>query len=178
MFQFRKWICWMYGCMYVCIFEVLGRDNISGHWRPLWMSMDYNDGQMIFWDLGGLKLPDICLTDEKKPRKNLTQETCPDRGSNPGPLRDRRACYHLVHKYVENSSTLAVSVPINLGIKLGFVSVKDPQKLTLWNPCPELRGLSDLVTILAMELVSLYQFIDCICNVEVIPHISFKVAVE
>ena len=24
-------------------------------------------------------------------RKNLTQETCPDRGSNPGPLRDKRA---------------------------------------------------------------------------------------
>ena len=45
----------------------------------------------------GLKLPDICLTGEEKPRKNLTQETCPDRGSNPDPLRDRRACYHLSH---------------------------------------------------------------------------------
>ena len=45
----------------------------------------------------GLKLPDIRLTDEEKPRKNLTQETCPDRGSNPGPLRDKRACYHLYH---------------------------------------------------------------------------------
>ena len=32
-----------------------------------------------------------------KPRKNLTQETCPDRGSNPGPLRDKRAFYHLLH---------------------------------------------------------------------------------
>ena len=61
------------------------------------MSMDGNDDQMIFRDLGGLKLPDICLTGEEKPRKNLTQETCPDRGSNPGSLRDRRACYHLVH---------------------------------------------------------------------------------
>ena len=29
--------------------------------------------------------------------KNLTQETCPDRGSNPGPLRDKRAYYHLFH---------------------------------------------------------------------------------
>ena len=56
--------------------------------------MDDNDGQIIFVDLGGLKLPDICLTDEEKPRKNLTQETCLDRGSNPGPLRDKRACYH------------------------------------------------------------------------------------
>ena len=33
----------------------------------------------------------------KKPRKNLTQEICPDRGSNPGPLRGRRACYRLAH---------------------------------------------------------------------------------
>ena len=33
----------------------------------------------------------------KKTRKNLTQETCPDRGSNPGPLLDKRACYHLLH---------------------------------------------------------------------------------
>ena len=30
-----------------------------------------------------------------KTPKSLTQETCPDRGWNPGPLRDRRACYHL-----------------------------------------------------------------------------------
>ena len=41
--------------------------------------------------LAGVKLPDICLTGEEKPRKNLIKETCPDRGSNPGPLRDRRA---------------------------------------------------------------------------------------
>ena len=47
--------------------------------------------------LGGLKLPDICPTGEEKPRKNFTQETCPDRGLNPGPLRDKRACYHLLH---------------------------------------------------------------------------------
>ena len=33
---------------------------------------DDDDGQMIFGDLGGLKLPDICLTGEEKPRKNLT----------------------------------------------------------------------------------------------------------
>ena len=32
-----------------------------------------------------------------KPRKNLTQESSSDRGSNPGPLRDKRACYHLLH---------------------------------------------------------------------------------
>ena len=58
---------------------------------------DDNDGQIIFGDLGGLKLPDICLTGEEKPRKNLTQETCPDWGLNLGPLRERRACYRLAH---------------------------------------------------------------------------------
>ena len=61
------------------------------------MSDDDNDGQMTFGDLEALKLPDICLTGEEKPQKNLTQETCPDRGSNPGPLHDRRACCRLVH---------------------------------------------------------------------------------
>ena len=61
------------------------------------MCMDDNDGQMIFGDLGGLKLPDICLTGEEKPQKNLTQETSDDRGSNPGPLRDRQACCCLAH---------------------------------------------------------------------------------
>ena len=33
------------------------------------MSDDDNGGQMIFGDFGGLKLPDICLTGEGKPRK-------------------------------------------------------------------------------------------------------------
>ena len=42
------------------------------------MSDDDNDGHMIFGDLGGLKLSDICLTGEEKTRKNLTQETYPD----------------------------------------------------------------------------------------------------
>ena len=60
--------------------------------RRIWN--DDNGGQMIFV---GLKFPDICLTGEEKPRKNLTQETCPDRGSNHGPLRNRRACYCLSH---------------------------------------------------------------------------------
>ena len=44
---------------------------------------------MIIGDLVGLKFPDICLADEEKPGKKLTQETYPDWGSNPGPLRDR-----------------------------------------------------------------------------------------
>ena len=55
------------------------------------MMMDDYDGQMIFGDLVGLKLPDIRLAGEDKPRKNLIQETCSDQGSNPGPLHDKRA---------------------------------------------------------------------------------------
>ena len=43
---------------------------------------------MIFGDPVGLKFAEICLTDEEEPRNNLTQETRPDRGSNPGPLRE------------------------------------------------------------------------------------------
>ena len=61
------------------------------------MSMNDYDGQMIFGDLVVIKLPDIRLIGEEKPEKNLTQETCPYRGSNPGPLHDKRACYHLLN---------------------------------------------------------------------------------
>ena len=46
------------------------------------MMVDDYDGQMIFLDLVGLKLPDIRLTGEEKSRTNLTQETCPDRDRN------------------------------------------------------------------------------------------------
>ena len=34
-----------------------------------WVWKDDDDGQMIFGDLVGLKLPDICLTGEEKPQK-------------------------------------------------------------------------------------------------------------
>ena len=61
------------------------------------MTDDDNDGQMIFEDLGSLKLPDICLKSEGKPRKKPHPGNLSDRESNPGPLRDRRACYRLLH---------------------------------------------------------------------------------
>ena len=38
---------------------------------------DDNDGQMIFGDLGGLKLPDICTRGEEKPRKKPHPENVP-----------------------------------------------------------------------------------------------------
>ena len=47
--------------------------------RRIWK--DDCDGQIIFGDLVGLKLPDIYLAGEEKHRKNLTQKTCPDRRS-------------------------------------------------------------------------------------------------
>ena len=68
---------------------------------------------MIFGDLVGLKFPDICLTGEEKTQKILTQETCPDRRSNPGPLRDKRACYHLLHSGGLNDF-LSVEIILNL----------------------------------------------------------------
>ena len=103
---------------------------------------DDDDGQMIFRDLGGLKFPDICLTGEEKPRKNLTQETCPDRGSNPGPLRDKRACYHLLHSggHTEQFEIYIQDVPKKhrrlvycAGRRTDHCSRRTPvRKLTVW----------------------------------------------
>ena len=78
----------------VCIFGFKGASTSKVIGVRNEMMMDDYDGQMIFGDLVGLKFPDIRRTGEEKPRKNLTQETCPDRGSNPGPLRDTHACYN------------------------------------------------------------------------------------
>ena len=86
------------GKKYVCIFGFKGVSTSKVIGARNEMMMDDYDGQMISGDLMGLKLPDIHLTGEEKPRKkNLTQETCSDWESNPGPLRDKRACYHLFH---------------------------------------------------------------------------------
>ena len=49
---------------------------------------------MIFGYLVSLKLPDICLIGQENPRKNFTQENCPYRGSNQGPLRDARMLHN------------------------------------------------------------------------------------
>ena len=82
--------------MYVCIFVFKGASTSQVICACNEMMMDDYDRQMIFRDLVGLKIPDIRLTGEK-PRKNRTQETCLDRGSNPVSLRDKHACYHLFH---------------------------------------------------------------------------------
>ena len=49
------------------------------------MIMDDNDCQMIFGDLGGLKLPDICLTGEGKPPKKPHPGNLSRSGIEPGP---------------------------------------------------------------------------------------------
>ena len=41
------------------------------------MMIDDNDGQMLIADIGGLELPDICLTCEEKPRKTLPRKLVP-----------------------------------------------------------------------------------------------------
>ena len=41
------------------------------------MSDDDNDGQIIFGDLGGPKLPDICLTGEEKSQKTSLRKLVP-----------------------------------------------------------------------------------------------------
>ena len=38
---------------------------------------DDNDGQMIFGELGGLKLPDICLNSEENPEKTSPRKPVP-----------------------------------------------------------------------------------------------------
>ena len=47
--------------------------------------MDDYDGQMIFGNLTGLKLPDICLTGEEKPRKKPHPGNLSRPSIEPGP---------------------------------------------------------------------------------------------
>ena len=72
--------------MYICIFGFKGASTSQVIGVRNEMMMNDYDGQMIFGDIVGLKLPDNRLTGEEKPRKNLIQETWPDQGSNQGPL--------------------------------------------------------------------------------------------
>ena len=41
------------------------------------MTSEDNDGQMIFGDLWGLTLPDICLTGEEEPEKTSPRKLVP-----------------------------------------------------------------------------------------------------
>ena len=55
------------GYVYIFGFKGVSTSQVIGARNE--MMMDYYDGQMIFGDLVGLKLPDIRLTGEEKPRK-------------------------------------------------------------------------------------------------------------
>ena len=63
--------------MYICIFGFKGTSTSKVIGARNEMTMDDYNGQMIFGDLVGLKLPDIHLTGEEKPRKNLTRKLVP-----------------------------------------------------------------------------------------------------
>ena len=90
------------------------------------MMMNDYDGQMIFGEPWGLKRPDICLTGEEKPRKNLTQETFPDRGSYPGSLRNRRESYRLLQ--CGGLHTLLTSSLVPLGSFRSFKVCSDAKE--------------------------------------------------
>ena len=64
--------------MYVCIFGFKGIGARNE------MMMDDYDGQIIFGDLVGLKLPDIRLTGEEKPRTKPHPGTLSRPGIEPG----------------------------------------------------------------------------------------------
>ena len=60
-------ICLTYVC--ICIFGLKGPSTSKVIGARNEMMMDDYDGQMIFGDLVGLKLPDIRLTGEENPEK-------------------------------------------------------------------------------------------------------------
>ena len=69
------------------------------------MSDDDNDGQMIFGELGGPKLPDICLTGEENPEKASPKKLVPTGD------RTRARCVTGAHATV---CPTAVDILINL----------------------------------------------------------------
>ena len=64
----------------------------QGEYERMIMTAKWYSG--TWWDYS---IQTFILQVRKKPHKNLTQGTCPDQGSNPGPQRDRRACYRSIH---------------------------------------------------------------------------------
>ena len=88
---------------------------------------DDNDGKMIFGDLGGLKLPDICLTGEEKPRKKPHTGNLSRPGIEPGPavlllLR----LFTLPQSRTSNLQGLTIQMPVGQ-IPVGGATVSGPQ---------------------------------------------------
>ena len=69
----------------VCIFGFKGASTSKVIGARNEMMMDDYDGQMIFGDLVGLKLPDIRFTGEEKPRKKPHPGNLSRPGCEPGP---------------------------------------------------------------------------------------------
>ena len=72
-------------CSSACIFGFKGASTSKVIGAHNEMMMDDYDGQMIFGDLVGLKLPDIRLTGEEKPRKKPHPGNLSRPGIEPGP---------------------------------------------------------------------------------------------
>ena len=70
--------------MYVCTFGFKGASTYKVIGAHNEMLMDDYDGQMIFGDLVGLKVPDIRLTDEENP-ENPHPGNLSRLGIEPGP---------------------------------------------------------------------------------------------
>ena len=70
---------------------------------------DDNDGQMILWDVVGLKLPDICLTGEEKPRKKSSPRKLVPTGD-----RTRARC-------VTGTHATAWPAAVDSGVGINFI---------------------------------------------------------
>ena len=79
----------------MCIFWLKGASTSQVIGARNEMMMDDYDGQMIFGDLMGLSFLTFVLQVRKNPEKTSPRKLT--RGSNPGPLCDKRSCYHLFH---------------------------------------------------------------------------------
>ena len=77
--------------LYVCIFGFKGASTSKVIGARNEMMMDDYDGQMIFGDIVGLKLPDIRLTGEENPERTSPRELVP-----PGD-RTRARCVTSAH---------------------------------------------------------------------------------
>ena len=125
----RWW--WKEGWRYVCIFKVLGHINSSGHWRPYeWWLVMIMTAKWYSGTLGAHSFLTFVLQVRKNPERNLTQETCPDWGSNPGLLHDRRACCCLAHEGWRWKPMLAHSLLFSKSTK-GAVRLTDESLSTV-----------------------------------------------
>ena len=133
--------------------------------RRIWN--DDDDGQMIFGEPWGPKVSWHLSYRWGKTPKNPHQETCPDRGSNPGPLRDKRACSTAVDLILHNLPKLNVQASFtendwctndtrNKPIE-NLITIILHKLCSLCQLSAANKVIKDLITIILGELFSLYQ---------------------